>query len=185
MVKKASRSYSYAIDLSGTGLRLSPSLSTCLPEDDADGTGIMSSIAFSTDYSGTYAAGSFSGSVAIYSEDTAATAVSHLDGVHPGGVTHLAFHPLSPQTLFVGSRRSSSIQVYDLRDTSAPVGELPRRSETNQRLSFDVDPWGRWLASGDADGMVKVWDITDLNKPPVFEEMLHNGEISGIVIRMS
>ena len=147
---------------------------------DADLLGIISSIVFCTDYSGTYAAGSFSGSAAIYSEDTAATAVAHLDGVHPGGVTQLAFHPLSPQTLFVGSRRSSSIQIFDLRDTSAPVGELARKGGTNQRLLFDVDPWGRWLASGDEDGTVKVWDITDLSKPPVLEEQLHQGGCRGV-----
>jgi len=138
-------------------------------------SGIISSLAFCPDYSGTYAAGSYSGSVSIYSEDTSSTPLQHLEGIHRGGVTHLAFHPLSPVTLFVGSRRSSSIQVYDLRDTSAPITELRREGKTNQRLLFDVDPWGRYLCSGDEEGMVRVWDITDLGQEPIFEQKLHEG----------
>ena len=116
--------------------------------------------------------------MSIYSEDTSSTPLQHLEGVHQGGVTHLAFHPLSPVTLFVGSRRSSSIQVYDLRDVSSPVTELGRKGQTNQRLLFDVDPWGRWLCSGDEEGTVKVWDITDLSREPVFEQKLHQGDLS-------
>lgn len=101
-----------------------------------------------------------------------------MEGVHPGGVTHLAFHPLSPSTLFVGSRRSSSIQVYDLRDVTAPISQYSRKGSTNQRLWFDVDPWGRYLASGDEEGYVKVWDISDLSKTePIFERKLANGEL--------
>lgn len=51
--------------------------------------------------------------------------------------------------MFVASRRSDVIQVFDLRDTSAPIAEMAREGDTNQRLTFDVDPWGRYLASGD------------------------------------
>lgn len=139
--------------------------------------GIISSIAFCPDYSGTYAAGTFSGTVSIYSEDTGSTPLQHLEGVHQGGVTHLAFHPLSPTTLFVGSRRSSSIQVYDLRDVTAPLAEYDRKGSSNQRLWFEVDPWGRYLASGDEDGLVKVWDISDLSKTePIMQRRLVDGE---------
>ena len=113
----------------------------------------------------------------MYSEDTGATPLQHLEGVHPGGVTQIAFHPLSPTVVFVGSRRSESIQIFDLRDASAPYGELKRKGTTNQRLWFDVDPWGRYLASGDEDGRVKVWNIGDLTQmEPVFDEVLHNGQ---------
>lgn len=139
--------------------------------------GIISSIAFCSDYAGSYAAGSYNGTVALYSEDTAATPLLNLEGVHATGVTHLAFHPLAPTTLFVGSRRSDSIQVYDLRDVSAPVISLARKGSTNQRLWFDVDPWGRYLSSGDEEGTVSVWDITDLtNDKPIFSEQLCDGE---------
>lgn len=35
--------------------------------------------------------------------------------------------------------------------------------DTNQRLSFDIDPWGRYLAAGDNAGGVKIWGIAGDN----------------------
>lgn len=84
----------------------------------------------------------------MYDEDSSGV-LAHLEGVEGGGVTQIAFHPLNPNTLFVASRRSSAIQVFDLRDTTMPAARLERPASTNQRLAFDVDPWGRWIASGD------------------------------------
>jgi len=167
--------------------------------------GIISALAFSSDYSGVFAAGSFSGTVSLYSEDTGATPMQHVDGIVGGGVTQvrcqdpgvdladdarqIAFHPLNPQTMFVASRRSSSIQAFDVRDSSQPLAELKREGQTNQRLNFDVDPWGRWFGSGvevrqnclnladEKSGIVRVWDLTDLASGPVFEEKLHDGEL--------
>lgn len=89
----------------------------------------------------------------LYDEDTGERAAGHVEGVEGGGVTQIAFHPLDPNAFFVASRRSDAVQVYDLRDTSAPVGRLERSASTNQRLSFGLDPWGRWLASGDEVGL--------------------------------
>jgi hypothetical protein len=51
--------------------------------------GIISALAFSTDYSGLYAAGSFGGSVSLYQEDHDGS-VGHLDGVEPGGITQVS-----------------------------------------------------------------------------------------------
>ncbi|ORY27763.1 hypothetical protein BCR39DRAFT_537048 [Naematelia encephala] len=112
--------------------------------------GIISTLAFCPDYSGLFAAGSFAGNVSLYSEDTGSTAVAHLEGIKGGGVTQVAFHPLSPQTLFVASRRCNVIQVFDTRNpSSGPFMEIERKGMSNQRIWFDVDPWGRYLASGD------------------------------------
>jgi WD40 repeat protein len=52
--------------------------------------GIISAIAFSTDYSGLYAAGSYSGSVGLYDEDSERS-VGFLEGIHQGGVTQVRF----------------------------------------------------------------------------------------------
>lgn len=122
----------------------------------------------------------------LYDEDTG-QATGHVGDVKGGGVTQLAFHPLEENTLFVGSRRSTSIQVFDLRDPSTPVNNLERSASNNQRISFDVDPWGRWLAAGDevsraADGtddlhgLVRMWDISNSEYNVVFEETLYNGK---------
>ena len=89
----------------------------------------------------------------------------------------IAFNPIQSTMMFVASRRSSAIQVYDTRDLSAPVHQLGRNAETNQRLGFGVDPWGRYLAAGDLDGMVKVWDLADLSTgQPFLERELSHGE---------
>jgi hypothetical protein len=61
----------------------------------------------------------------------------------------LQFHPLSPNHLFVASRRSDCIQLYDIRNPSDSVATLPRKGDTNQRIWFDLDPWGRYLTTGD------------------------------------
>lgn len=97
------------------------------------------------------------------------------------GITQLRFHPLSPYVLFVASRRSDYIYVYDIRylmgDTSRwlfrPLSQaasgvrsahllakLPRPDgASHQRIHFDVDWAGRWLASGDENGMILLWRI--------------------------
>ncbi|WVR04557.1 hypothetical protein IAU60_001564 [Kwoniella sp. DSM 27419] len=137
-------------DIANPGHDTSERLKTIQSKRERGGQkGIISALSFCTDYSGTFAAGSFAGSVVLYSEDTGARALAHVEGVKGGGVTQIAFHPLVPTTMYVASRRSSSIQIYDTRDLSAPVEQIDRPASTNQRISFDVDPWGRWLASGD------------------------------------
>jgi WD40 repeat protein len=137
----ASSSASRARRRAGSGV----SSTKVLPELTA---GIISALAFSPHQISTFAAGSFAGSVVLYDEDTG-SASAHVEGVEGGGVTQIAFHPLDPSVFFVASRRSKAIQAFDMRDLSAPVGRLERSASTNQRLTFDVDLWGRWLASGD------------------------------------
>lgn len=151
------------------------------------------------------AVGTFEGTVAVYGFDpvqfpeptdhtAARTPASHdqeslaqsscLAGwreVEGDGITQLRFHPLSPYVLFVASRRSDYIYVYDTRylmgDGSkwsfrplAQSGAGVRSAHllaklrrpggaTHQRIYFDVDWAGRWLATGDEQGMVHVWRI--------------------------
>ena len=62
-------------------------LNTELTDDGCPG--IISSIAFSPDYSGVFAAGSFSGSVSLYSEDTGGIPIQHIGGIVGGGVTQV------------------------------------------------------------------------------------------------
>ena len=97
------------------------------------------------------------------------------------GITQLKFHPLMPYVLFVASRRSDYIYVYDTRylmggtsrwsfrplaQAAAGVraahllAKLRRPGGTShQRLHFDVDWAGRWLASGDEHGSIHLWRI--------------------------
>ncbi|SNX85728.1 related to Guanine nucleotide-binding protein beta 5 [Melanopsichium pennsylvanicum] len=97
------------------------------------------------------------------------------------GITQLKFHPRSPYVLFVASRRSNYIYVYDTRylmgDTSRwsfkPLIEPSKgvRSahllaklrrpggNSHQRMYFDVDWAGRWIATGDEHGVISLWRI--------------------------
>lgn len=62
----------------------------------------------------------------------------------------MAFHPLFPTLLYIASRRSDCIELHDSSNLSfGPVVKLPRSAMTNQRLGFAIEPWGRWLATGD------------------------------------
>jgi hypothetical protein len=68
------------------------------PRLQADKVGIISALAFSTDYSGLYAAGSFSGSVSLYQEDHDGP-VGHLDGIEAGGVTQVCPDSMTGPTI--------------------------------------------------------------------------------------
>lgn len=142
----------------------------------------------------TVAIGTFAGSVGLYQidpallapplEHNARSSTRHLTyssaciagWTEPAGsgIHQLSFHPLAPHILFVSSRRSGFINVYDtryliggarkldFREKSSPalIAKLPRGAEsTHQRLWYDVDWAGRWLAAGDEEGHVSVWRI--------------------------
>lgn len=146
------------------------------------------------------AAATFSGSVGIYDFDPTAfpepaehtarhdedmlAQTSCLAGwseIEGDGITQLRFHPLTPYVLFVASRRSNHIYVYDIRylmgdsarwnfrplSQPAPgvrsahlLAKLHRPAGASaQRLYFDIDWAGRWLASGDDEGAIHLWRI--------------------------
>lgn len=136
------------IDLASSS---STRLKTTFTKSSKDGQkGIISALAFAPGATGDFVAAGFDGSVGMYTED--GELEGWLGGVEGGGVTQLSYHPLNPALLFVASRRSDVIQVYDLHNPSQPLHILPRKGRTNQRLRFDIDVWGRWLASGDEVG---------------------------------
>ncbi|KAG8709916.1 hypothetical protein FRC11_005044 [Ceratobasidium sp. 423] len=111
--------------------------------------GIISSLAFAPDWSGTYAAGSFSGAVALYTEDTGAQAQSWLEGAE-GGVTQIRFNPTQAHIVYAAFRQTPTIARWDLRNPSEPDVLYNRGLvSTNQRLGFDVSLDGRWVIAGD------------------------------------
>lgn len=133
------------IDLASSS---STQLKTTFTKSSKDGQkGIISALAFAPGATGDFVAGGYDGSVGMYTED--GELEGWLGGVEGGGVTQLSYHPLNPTLLFVASRRSDVIQVYDLHNPFQPLHSLPRKGWTNQRIRFDIDVWGRWLASGD------------------------------------
>ncbi|KAI0698794.1 WD40-repeat-containing domain protein [Earliella scabrosa] len=150
--------------------------------------GIISALAFAPDVSSDlYAAGSFSPSspsssnIALFSEAHGEVPVMFVgaEGQHVGAgygvrasVSQLMFNPARPFLLYASFRRTEPIYCWDLRgDVSRPVeiytthAHTPpisgkaRKTSTNQRLRFDIDYSGKWLAVGDEDGGISVFDL--------------------------
>jgi WD40 repeat protein len=118
--------------------------------------GLISTLSFNPDQSGIYAAGSFLGNVSIYSET--ALASSFLDIAALGyGVNHMTWSPCG-RYLWIGGRKSNEISCWDIRGTKNKVGSVTRLATTNQKTAFDLDPWGQFLAAGDQDGNILVYD---------------------------
>ncbi|KAG8706258.1 hypothetical protein FRC08_001178 [Ceratobasidium sp. 394] len=111
--------------------------------------GIVSALAFAPEWSGLYAAGSYSGGIAMYAEETGSQAQGWLEGAD-GGVTQIKFNPTQPHLVHAAFRRSSKIATWDVRNPSEPVGLFDRGVvRTNQRLWFDVNLDGRLGVAGD------------------------------------
>lgn len=63
---------------------------------------------------------------------------------------------MNPVALYAASRMSNHISVFDLRNVNAgPIMKLERPGRTQQKIYFDMDWCGRYLATG---GTVSVCD---------------------------
>ncbi|KAK5616948.1 hypothetical protein CRENBAI_012355 [Crenichthys baileyi] len=130
--------------------------------------GIISCFAFSPCQS-VYACGSYSRCAGLYSCQDG-TLLALLPTRHHGGLTHLLFSP-DGNYLYTGGRKDPEILCWDLRDPGKVVFSLKRNVATNQRIYFDLDQSGRYLLSGDTEGVVSVWD-TQTAPPDGNEELL-------------
>ncbi|XP_077117752.1 telomerase Cajal body protein 1 [Ranitomeya variabilis] len=117
--------------------------------------GIVSCVAFSPAQD-IYACGSYSRSVGLYSYQEGVT-LAVLHGPL-GGVTHLLFSA-DGRCVFSGGRKDPEILCWDVRHPGKVLTTLRRNVTTNQRMYFDVESCGRYLVSGDTQGVVSVWDM--------------------------
>ncbi|KAI8053738.1 WD40-repeat-containing domain protein [Syncephalis plumigaleata] len=123
--------------------------------------GLISSLAFNPDRSGVYAAGSFTGSIGIYSEQNQQL-IYQLTGADVG-VIQVKFTP-DGNYLYSASRKSNSILAWDIRQTGTILHRLEREYTTNQRMTFDIDRHGNQLITGDQYGGVSLFDIQIKNE---------------------
>lgn len=130
-------------------------------------SGIISCFGFSPCQS-VYACGSYSRCAGLYSCQDG-TLLALLPTRHHGGLTHLLFSP-DGNYLYTGGRKDPEILCWDLREPGKVVFSLKRNVDTNQRIYFDLDLSGRYLLSGDTEGVVSVWDT--LTAPPDGNEEL-------------
>lgn len=143
--------------------------------------GLISSIAFCPDYSGLFAASSLSSAISLYSEATGEDPIAFLDGMS-SAVTQarccfqsclqfkyliekqVKFNPSQPHLLYASQRRSNDILCWDVREPLEVLKRYTRKgSRTNQKIMFDIDLSGRWLASGDEVRILLCSEINWLN----------------------
>ncbi|KAK4746412.1 hypothetical protein SAY87_012724 [Trapa incisa] len=120
-------------------------------------TGIISAIAFCPAQTGLLAMGSYSQTTAICREDN----MELLYVLHgqQGGVTHVMFSK-DGNYLYTGGRKDPYILCWDIRRAADVVYKLYRSTEdTNQRILFDIEPFGRHLGTGGQDGLVHIYDL--------------------------
>ncbi|CAG8537701.1 9328_t:CDS:10 [Ambispora leptoticha] len=114
--------------------------------------------AFNPDYSGLYAAGSYSRTVGLYDEKN--NKLLYLLRDLYGGVTQIKFSS-DGYYLFSASRRDNFIHCWDIRNTGDVLFKLNRIGDTNQRLMFDIDASGRYLITGDQNGKILIYNISN------------------------
>lgn len=135
--------------------------------------GIISAMGMSS--GGILAAGTFSGGVGLYDSEGSGSTISVFDTEgRGGGVTGLKWSP-DGRYLYVISRRSSEILVYDVRVMGRLCGFMEGfKGETNQRINVDVMSNGEVWAGG-TDGIVRVWD-KDEGEGCIREWQAHEGK---------
>ncbi|BBN02469.1 telomerase Cajal body protein 1 [Marchantia polymorpha subsp. ruderalis] len=120
-------------------------------------TGIISCLAFNAVNGGLLAAGSYNRTTALYDENS----LELLFVLHgqQGGVTQVMFSK-DGNFLYSGARKDPEILCWDIRNTAGVLYRLPRvTADTNQRVAFDIEPFGRHLGTGGQDGLVHFYDL--------------------------
>jgi len=148
---------------------------TCATRKSRDGLrGIISCFAFAPDVPKLYAAGSFLGSIGLYTEGNP-NLITELRG-HTGGVTQVSFSHDGVR-LYSAARKDSAIHCWDVRLSGRVLATYHRACRTNQRVGFELmrapaSPSGEGGASSDVlitasqDGHVLVYDTSAADAPP-------------------
>jgi WD40 repeat protein len=87
-------------------------------------------------------------------------------GGHGGRITALAFTPDGSRLL--SASRDSSVRVWQ-PDISAGLNQTVQvlTGHRSDVMSLVTDPNGRWAASGDAEGLVILWDLSQAPPTPI------------------
>lgn len=102
-----------------------------------------------------YGCGSYDKSIGIYDEREKSI-LSILYG-HKGGITNLQFTS-DGIYLFSGARKDPYIHCWDLRKQEI-VFSLERNVDTNQKISFQIDPfYQKFLFTGE-NGGIKIYNL--------------------------
>ncbi|BFF93423.1 telomerase Cajal body protein 1 homolog [Drosophila madeirensis] len=100
-------------------------------------------------------------------------------GGHKAGITQLKYADgAAGWQLFSGARKCPKLLQWDMRNYKKPLAEYQRHVDTNQRIQFDLTPDLGWLASGDTQGALNVWDMNDDGEVSALP--LHNDCCNGV-----
>jgi WD40 repeat protein len=146
--------------------------------------GIVSTLACGLlpDGASAYAAGSYAGAITLYAQSSG-DVIASVAGPR-SGVTQVALSR-DGRLLFAGARRADRIECWDVRQQRL-LCWLRRASSTNQRVGFDLDASGRFLATGGVDGRVRFFDLCAAPRadsaelPEAFAFFAHNDCVSGV-----
>lgn len=118
---------------------------------------LVSALAFNPDYCGAYAAGSYASdtgiSIYVENQEDCVLGLRNLDF----GVTCLRWSP-DGVALWAGGRNHADLVCWDLRHTREELGRVKRALGTQQKFSFDLDPWGEYLVTGSQEGDVHIYN---------------------------
>lgn len=121
--------------------------------------GIVSCIDVDRTQGDMMAVGSFNRRVAVY-DLTSGEAVLLLEG-HKNGVTQVQFSACG-NFLYTAARKENRILCWDVRFTMKEVYQIDRsHNQTNQRIQFDIQPTGRYMAVGNTKGELSLYDLKD------------------------
>ncbi|XP_008187002.1 katanin p80 WD40 repeat-containing subunit B1 isoform X1 [Acyrthosiphon pisum] len=95
---------------------------------------------------------------------------------HKSAVTKLDFFPFASSSYFVTGSKDTNVKLWDYRYSHC-IGMYKGHEASISSLKYSPD--GLWIASGDEDGCVKIWDLRVGRMIHVFNK-LHNGTVTSI-----
>ncbi|KAI8121582.1 hypothetical protein FF38_12002 [Lucilia cuprina] len=145
----------------------------------------VSCFALTTDNDNCVTAGTWTGYINHYDLRAPKLGPLFTLGGHSGGITWLKYSPTFDQNwyLFSGARKDRKILQWDMRNYTEPLQVFERNVETNQRIYYDLTPMKTWLASGDTQGLLRIWNLGD--KDQQYELPLHQDCCNGVSIHPS
>ena len=136
---------------------------------------------------GMLAIGTFTGEIGLMDTKGADGNITKLPlPAHVGsGVTELKFHPDPSRQnyLVAASRKSETLEVFDVRNTEIVLASLEERAAmTQQRMGFDITEQGEVWAGG-TDGFIRVWEGLGMDEgevQPARRIKAHDDAVGGI-----
>ncbi|XP_055903373.1 telomerase Cajal body protein 1 homolog [Eupeodes corollae] len=121
--------------------------------------------------------GSWNGVISLFDQRMPNMGSLHSLFGHNGGITFLKYSN-NGEILFSGARKDNALCLWDMRDFSKPLTVLNRSVLSNQRIYFDLSPQNEWLLSGDSEGLIRMWNLKDLEEKRSFR--VHGDSCNGV-----